>query len=275
MSAAKPVVAITGAASGIGRALAQRYAREGAMLSLADRADAEQLDALRRECLVFGAAGVLVQRLDVVDADAVKAWAEATHQQFGRVNVLINNAGVNLSGCFEKTTREDFEWLMDINFWGVVNGCEAFLPYLKQAEWGHIVNLSSLFGLIAMPNQSAYNAAKFAVRGFTESLALEMAQSAYDIRVSSVHPGGVATNIVNSARFGQPQLGEVDIEEAKRSFNEKLARTTADQAAAIIAKGVAKRRKRILVGADAKFIDLLQRLWPTFYQRLVLRFVDE
>ena len=270
MSALAPVVAISGAASGIGRAIAQLYASRGASLALADR---DNLEEVERDCLSRGAKGVLCTKLDVSDRQQVQQWADKAASQFGEVNVVINNAGVNLSGCFEKMSREDFEWLMGINFWGVVNGCEAFVPHLKQASWGHIVNLSSLFGLIAMPNQSAYNAAKFAVRGFTESLALEMAQSPYNIGVSSVHPGGIKTNIVNSARFGQPQTGSANIEAAKKQFNNKLARTSAEQAAQIIVRGIDQKKRRIIVGNDAQFLDIVQRLLPSLYQRLVLRFV--
>jgi NAD(P)-dependent dehydrogenase (short-subunit alcohol dehydrogenase family) len=265
------VVAISGAASGIGRALAHLYAQRGARLALADLGD---LGEVERECRQLGAADVLCEQLDVSDRQQVQHWADEAAARFSEINVVINNAGVNLSGCFEKMSREDFEWLMDINFWGVVNGCEAFVPYLKEASWGHVVNLSSLFGLIAMPNQSAYNAAKFAVRGFTESLALEMAQSPYNICVSTVHPGGIKTNIVNNARFGETQVGAVDIEQAKLEFNNKLARTSAAQAAQIIVRGIDRKKRRIIVGKDAQFLDIVQRLLPSLYQHLVLRYVS-
>jgi NAD(P)-dependent dehydrogenase (short-subunit alcohol dehydrogenase family) len=268
---APPVVAISGAASGIGRALAHVYAKRGACLALADVGDMSEVEA---DCLHHGAAGVLCVKVDVSERQQVQQWADEAAERFGEINVVINNAGVNLSGCFEKMRREDFQWLMGINFWGVVNGCEAFVPYLKQASWGHVVNISSLFGLIAMPNQSAYNAAKFAVRGFTESLALEMAQSSHNIRVSTVYPGGIQTNIVNSARFGEAQHGAVDIEQAKLEFNNKLARTSAEQAAQIIARGIDKKKRRIIVGKDAQLLDIVQRLLPSVYQRLVLRYVS-
>ncbi|WP_372860761.1 SDR family NAD(P)-dependent oxidoreductase [Spongiibacter sp.] len=266
-----PVVAISGAASGIGRAIALLYARRGARLSLADKGE---LSEVERDCRHLGAADVLCLQLDVSDRQQVRQWADSSAAQFAEINLIINNAGVNLSGCFEHSSREDFDWLMGINFWGVVNGCEAFLPYLKHARWGHVVNISSLFGLIAMPNQSAYNAAKFAVRGFTESLALEMAQSPYNISVSTVHPGGIKTNIVNNARFGDAQLGAVDIEQAKQQFNHQLARTSAEQAAQIIVRGIDRKKRRIIVGKDAAFIDLVQRLLPSRYQALVLRYVS-
>lgn len=265
-----PVVAISGAASGIGRAIAKLYASRGAQLSLADK---NRLYDVEQECRRLGAADVMCMNVDVSDRHQVKHWADASATRFTEINVVINNAGVNLSGCFEKMSRDDFEWLMDINFWGVINGCEAFLPHLKRSTWGHLVNLSSLFGLIAMPNQSAYNAAKFAVRGFTESLSLEMAQSDYNISVSTVHPGGIKTNIVNNARFGEAQSGTVDVDQAKRNFNNRLARTSAEQAAQIIVQGIDKKKRRIIVGTDASFIDLLQRILPSLYQRLVLRYV--
>ncbi|MBB3047224.1 NAD(P)-dependent dehydrogenase (short-subunit alcohol dehydrogenase family) [Litorivivens lipolytica] len=270
MKPSAPVVAISGAASGIGRALAHHYASRGARLSLSD---VSTLEVVAGECRLRGAADVLCATVDVSNRHQVQAWAERSQRHFGVINIVINNAGVNLSGCFEQMEREDFHWQMDINFWGVVNGCEAFLPWLKQAPWGHVVNVSSLFGLIAMPNQSAYNASKFAVKGFTESLALEMAQSSYNIQVSTVHPGGIQTNIVNSARFGCPQKGVLDIDEAKQTFNTKLARTTAAEAAAIIVKGIEQRKRRILVGRDARALDVVQRLLPALYQRLVLRYV--
>ncbi len=270
MKTSVSVVAISGAASGIGRALALHYARRGVALSLSDVNDPE---GVVRECRRSGAADVLGCIVDVRKRDEVSDWADRTFAHFGRVNVVINNAGVNLSGCFEQMQRSDFQWQMDINFWGVVNGCEAFLPHLKAAEWGHIVNVSSLFGLISMPNQSAYNASKFAVKGFTESLALEMAQSRYNIKVSTVHPGGIRTNIVNSARFGSPQTGALDIAQAKATFNSKLARTSAEKAASIIARGIDAGKKRILVGVDARLLDYMQRIFPAFYQNLVLRYV--
>lgn len=271
MSRATMMVAISGAASGIGRALALLYAERGARLSLSD---ISELTEVEQQCRQLGAADVLCSKVDVSDRQQVQAWADATQARFRAANIVINNAGVNLSGCFEQMQRQDFDWQMNINFWGVVNGCEAFLPLLKAADWGHIVNVSSLFGLIAMPNQSAYNASKFAVKGFTESLALEMAQSPYDIQVSTVHPGGIQTNIVNSARFGTPQTGELNIENAKHQFNTKLARTSAAQAAATIARGIDRRKRRILVGSDARALDIIQRLLPSFYQRLVLRYVS-
>ena len=199
------VVATTGAGSGIGQALATQLAREGAHLALSDVNEAG-LTSTRSLCEAFGGK-VLTQTVDVGKRAEIDAWVKQIIAEFGTVNVIINNAGVNLSASVEDMTQEDFEWVMDIDFWGVVHGCRAFLPHLKAAEWGHIVNLSSLFGLIGIPNQSAYNSAKFAVRGFSESLRMEMEMQGTNVGVTCIHPGGVNTNIVNNARFGA-QIGK-------------------------------------------------------------------
>lgn len=264
------VVAITGAASGIGEALAHSLSQQKACLALSD-VNGEALDAVKQRCLALGAADVLVNTVDVGDSASVYQWAEQVFEHYGRVNVVINNAGVSLTGCVEETSDKDFHWLMNINFWGVVYGSKAFLPYLKQSEWGHIVNVSSLFGLIAVPNQSAYNAAKFAVKGFSESLRMELKIDKSKIGVSCVHPGGVKTNIVNSGRLGRVIGKQASHEEMKQEFNQKLARTTPEQAAAIILKGVADNAPRILVGVDAKVGDAIQRMLPAGYQKLISR----
>ena len=263
------VVAITGAGSGIGRALALQCAREGALLALADvnekhlKETADQCEALTSK--------VIWNRVDVAQRDEIYAWADSVDQVFGKANVIINNAGVNLNASVDAMSDSDFEWQMDINFWGVTRGTRAFLPLLKKADWGHIINISSLFGLVSMPNQSAYNSSKFAVRGFSESLRMELALEKSSVSISCVHPGGIKTNIVNSARILDQVGPKLTEEQQKREFNNKLARTTSEQAAAIILNGMKKNKTRILIGADAKLIDLLQRFMPAKYQAIVVR----
>lgn len=271
MSLAGKVIAITGAGSGIGRALATEAAKAGARLAISD-IDLPSVEATADLCRDQGAE-VFVQALDVSNSDAIYAWADDVANHFGSVNVVINNAGVALSASVEGTNMDDFKWLMDINFWSVVHGCRAFLPHLKKAGWGHIVNVSSLFGLIGVPNQSSYNSAKFAVRGFTESLRMELKTENSPVGVSCVHPGGVKTNIANSGRHGEQVATDSSIEEQKRKFNEELAKTTPEQAAQIILKGVIKNKARVLVGKDAKVLDLIQRLMPSSYQRTVMAFM--
>lgn len=263
------IVAITGASSGIGRALALQLAELGCRLAIADLNE-EALAETERDCRAKGAE-VFSHSLDVSNREAVQQWAELCLGRFGSVNIVINNAGVNLSGSFEATQGKDFEWLMGVNFWGVIYGCEAFLPIIKKASWGHVVNISSLFGLISIPNQSAYNAAKFAVRGFTESLRLELAIDSPSVGITSVHPGGIKTNIVNNARFANHVGKDISVEQRQKNFNEQLARTTAEQAAAQIITAIRKRKPRLLIGLDAKLLDWVQRLFPVSYQKLVLK----
>lgn len=262
------VVAITGAGSGIGRALALLCAEAGARLALADL-NAETLAETAKACELKGAE-VSQQCVDVGQRVQVYEWADVVAEQMGGVNMIINNAGVNLGASVEASSIEDFEWVMDVDFWSVVYGCKAFLPHLRQASWAHIVNVSSLFGLIGMPNQSAYNAAKFAVKGFSDSLRMEMLSEGNHIGVSSVHPGGIKTNIVNSARFGKQIGSTLSDEERKSTFNEKLARMTPERAAQIIIEGVHRDKARILVGNDARIFDLIQRLFPQGYQKFAL-----
>ena len=267
------VVAITGAGSGIGRALATSLAKEGARLALSD-VDEAGLLATQSQC-ESSSSKVIIDTVDVSKRSQINQWVARVIEEFGSVNVVINNAGVNLSASVEEMTQKDFEWVMDIDFWGVVNGCRAFLPHLKAAEWGHIVNVSSLFGLIGIPNQSAYNSAKFAVRGFSESLRMEMELEGANVGVSCIHPGGVNTNIVNNARFGA-QIGKAhSVEKQKKFFAEKLAKTSPESAAADIIKGIKNDSPRVLVGNDAKLLDVVQRVLPTYYQKLVLRTLAE
>ena len=262
------VAVITGAGSGMGRTLAIQLAEEGAHLALSDI----NLESVQETKTMLAEAGVNIRAdlLDVTNKDAVFAYAEDVQKEFGKVNLVFNNAGAALNAPFEKMTIEDFKWQMDVNFWGVAYGTKAFLPILEQAEWGHIVNTSSLFGLVASPTNSAYNASKFAVRGMTECLRMELDQKDSNVSITSVHPGGVKTNIVKLARTSQNNtfLDGKSREEAVARFDE-LAITTAEKAASIIIEGVRKNKKRVLVGPDAKFMDKVQRLMPEGYQKVM------
>jgi short-subunit dehydrogenase len=242
------VCVITGAGSGIGRALSLQLAAHGARLAIA------------------GAQEVETYQLDVADKAAFFAHAEAVKAHFLTVNLVVNNAGVAVSKNVLDMPLEDFEWLMGINFWGVVYGTYAFLPTLIESGDGHLVNISSLFGLLAVPTQSAYNAAKFGVRGFTEALRQEMMVAKAPVKVHCVHPGGVKTNIAKAARAGEG----ISSEELGRRF-EKIAALTPDQAATIILRGVRKNAGRILVGRDAQALDILVRVLGPGYQQIVSR----
>ena len=252
---------ITGAGSGIGRALALELARAGACLALSDVSEAD-VEYTARRCRARGA-DARAYRLDVADRDAVYAHAEQVVRDFGGVALLINNAGVAMSGRVQDTAIDDFRWLMEIDFYGVVHGTQAFLPHLIASGDGHLVNISSVFGLIAVPKQAPYNAAKFAVRGLTEALRLEMAVENLPVTVSCVHPGGIRTNIARAARSA-PEVRD----ELAATFD-KLAVTSADRAAMVILRGTVKGKPRILVGADAWGIALLARAFGGRYLPLV------
>lgn len=262
------VAVITGAGSGIGRSLALQLADKGAKLAISDvnEAGLNETAALLKQ----KGAQTHVQRLDVADREAVHAYADTVFEHFGEVHLVFNNAGVALGATVEDMRYEDFDWLMSINFGGVVSGTKAFLPYLKQADAGHIINISSLFGIVSMPTQSAYNAAKFAVRGFTESLRQELEISRSNVSCTCVHPGGIKTNIARNARMNDVSAITGTTPEKAIADFERLFRTTADEAAATILKGVLKNKRRVLIGNDAKAIDAMQRLMPTFYQRIVV-----
>jgi short-subunit dehydrogenase len=262
------VAAITGAGSGIGRALAQQLSRRGAHLALSD-IDETGLAETVAQC---EGAGVKVtsQRLDVADRGAVHAWADKVVEEHGKVNLIFNNAGVGLGATVEGMSYDDFEWLMGINFWGVVNGSKAFLPHLKAAGEGHIVNISSVFGLISIPAQSAYNAAKFGVRGFTDALRMELEIADCGVSSTTVHPGGIKTNIARNARM-DPSAAALGGSADPGAEFDKVAMTTPDKAARQILTAVEKDKRRVLVGPDAKVIDLISRLPGSLYQNVLTR----
>jgi len=261
------VAAITGAGSGIGQALAIQLASQGCHLALSDVNEDGLKETLKQ--LKNTEIKVSTHIVDVAKREEVYQYAEDVVAEHGQVNLIINNAGVALGETVESMSYDNFEWLMNINFWGVVYGTKAFLPYLKESGDGHIVNISSIFGIISVPTQSAYNAAKFAVRGFTESLREELEIEAGCVSASSVHPGGIKTNIARNSRMGDIEsVSNTDKNEAVSQF-EKIARTTPSKAANIILAGVKNNQRRILVGSDAVVIDWLQRVSPTGYQKVL------
>ncbi len=265
-------VVITGAASGIGKALAIKFANEGAHLILADidkvklKQTQAKIESIGNACNCYS--------VDVTSYNSMLDFANQTINSHGDIDILINNAGVSLMGRIADTDLDDFRWLMEVNFWGVVHGVKAFLPSLMRKGQAHIVNLSSILGLMSMPGQAAYNSSKFAVKGFTEALKMELSGTA--IKVSCVHPGAVKTNIAKNARVGKV------ITSATRArlideFN-KLSYTTAEKAADQIIKGIKQDKRRIIVGVDAKIADILVRLLPSnyeFFTRFEKRFQDE
>lgn len=260
------VAVVTGAASGIGRALAIRLAQDGiAGLAISDVNEI----GLRETAAAVEKLGIPVSThvTDVGDLDQVTRFAAETVEKHGRVTHLINNAGVGLFGTFEHISIDDMKWLMDINFWGVVYGCKAFLPTLLEQDQAHIVNISSVFGFIAPEEQTAYCASKFAVRGFTESLRHEYRGT--NVFISSVHPGGVLTNIARNSKIGENTPQEWKQQGSK--FFDKVARTTPEQAAETIVSGIKKKNPRILIGKDAKAISTFARLFPKNYLSIIER----
>jgi len=258
------VVVITGAGSGIGRALALTCAARGSLLALSDVDEgglAETVDLAKNA----GAREVHSTRLDVADRAAFAAYATEVAEHFGRVNVVVNNAGVALTGDLQDLSYDDMDWIVGVNFWGVLHGTREFLPHLIASGDGHVVNLSSLFGLISMPSQSLYNATKYAVRGMSEALREEMLVAGHPVGVTVVHPGGIKTHIADNSRV----IGDADARDTVKLFNEKLARMSADRAAEIIVGAVLKNKARCLVGIDAHALHHFARLTGSRYQDVV------
>jgi len=255
------VAVVTGAASGIGRHTAIELARRGCHLAIADR----NPGGLEDTAVAIRALGRSVSQheVDVAERQAMSDFADAVVAEHGAVHVLVNNAGVSLTVEFADQTLEDLQWLVDINVWGVVYGCHFFLPHIRAQEEGHIVNLSSLFGLIGVPGQSAYCLSKAAVKGFTESLDMELADTS--VGVSCVHPGAVATEIVRNGR----NRSSLDDRVANKIIDRGMP---PERAANIIVDAISTGRKRVVVGRDARFIETIQRLLPTYYRRLVLKY---
>jgi NAD(P)-dependent dehydrogenase (short-subunit alcohol dehydrogenase family) len=266
------VAAITGAGSGIGQELALELARRGCHLALCCDRNVEGLQETADQARAVGV-NVTSQRLDVSNRNEVYAWADQVVKDHGKANLIFNNAGVDLVSSIEGIKYEDFEWLMNINFWGVVYGTKAFLPYLKAAGEGHIVNVSSVFGLFSVPGQCAYNSAKFALRGFTDCLREELDILDCGVSATSVHPGGIKTRIARSGRIDSNirSLG-FNEQDYSEKFEQALI-TQADKAACGIIRAVEKNKRRALIGPDAYAYDLLVRLLPASYQPLIIRFV--
>jgi NADP-dependent 3-hydroxy acid dehydrogenase YdfG len=256
------VAVVTGAGSGIGQALAVELARRGTRVAISD-VDSEALARTDAQLRSLGA-DVKADRLDVTEREAFLAYADAVKTHFGTVNQIYNNAGIAYVGDVEVTPYKDIERVMDVDFWGVVNGTKAFLPHLIESGDGHVVNVSSLFGIFSVPGQAAYNAAKFAVRGFTEALRQEMVMAKRPVKVTTVHPGGIKTAIARNMSAAQG----VDTAELAKTFDKKLASTTPEKAAKIILEAVRKNKARVLVGGDAKALDVIVRITGSGYQRL-------
>jgi NADP-dependent 3-hydroxy acid dehydrogenase YdfG len=256
------VAVVTGAGSGIGQALAIELARSGASVAISD-VNTEGLASTEERLKAIGAP-VKTDRLDVTEREAFELYADAVKDHFGKVNQVYNNAGIAFSGDIEVTQFKDIERVMDVDFWGVVNGTKIFLPHLIDSGDGHIINISSVFGLFSVPGQAAYNAAKFAVRGFTEALRQEMHMAGHPVKVTTVHPGGIKTAIARNMTTAEG----LDKDELAQQFDKKLASTSPEKAAHIILDGVRRNKARVLVGPDAKALDVIVRVTGSGYQRL-------
>jgi len=257
------VAVVTGAGSGIGQALAVELGRSGVSVAISD-VDTDGLNVTEQRLKAIGAP-VKTDRLDVTEREAFQLYADGVKEHFGKVNQVYNNAGIAHSGDVEVTHFKDIERVMDVDFWGVVNGTKVFLPHLIESGDGHVVNISSVFGLFSVPGQAAYNSAKFAVRGFTEALRQEMILAKHPVKVTTVHPGGIKTNIARNATAAEG----LDVSELARTFD-KMARTSPEKAAQIILDGVRKNRARVLVGTDAKILDLMVRITGPGYHRVLV-----
>jgi NADP-dependent 3-hydroxy acid dehydrogenase YdfG len=256
------VAVVTGAGSGIGQALAVELARSGAKVAISD-VNLEGLAHTEEQLEAIGAS-FKSDRLDVTEREAFLAYADGVKEHFGKVNQIYNNAGIAFTGDVEVSQFKDIERVMDVDFWGVVNGTKAFLPHLIASGDGHVVNVSSVFGLFSVPGQAAYNAAKFAVRGFTEALRQEMGAAGHPVAVTTVHPGGIKTAIARNATAAEG----LDPEQLAKLFDKRLARTSPQRAAKVILDAVRKKKARVLVGTDAKLLDVMVRVAGPYYQQL-------
>jgi len=266
-------VAVTGAASGIGRALAIELAARGADLALADR-DEGGLQSTAAEIAKAWQRKVSLHRADMGEPEQAAGFAREAIAAHPSLNILINNAGVSLLGLFHEIDQAQMEWLFNINFWGAVHATRAFLPHLSGQKAAHIVNVSSIFGIMAPPGQTAYSAAKFAVRGFSEALRHELQASHSPVRLSVVHPGGIKTNIVRNSRTGSAIVDNERRSQAIERFD-VIARTSAKDAALRIIKGIERNEPRILIGGDARFMDILQRFRPATYWSVMARRIEK
>lgn len=258
------ICVVTGAGSGIGAACAQALAAEGAHVVMTDiRSD--MLETVHKKIVEAGGRGE-THIVDVSDRDAMFALADKVDKAHGGADLILNNAGVAHSATVAEMTMDNFNWIMDIDFWGVVYGTQAFLPHFLKRGSGHVANVSSIFGLIGVPTQSAYNAAKYGVLGFSEALRHEMVE--HNVGVTVIHPGGINTNIVRHARMSQGPNAEAEHEQAIIKFQE-LTMTQPDKAAQIILKAIRKNKARVLVGPDAVFVDFIRRLAPVKYLSLL------
>lgn len=262
------VIAVTGAGSGIGRALALGLARRGATLALSDRDGSGLAETAR----LLGNYPHSTTVFDVTDHAALKGWIDGAVQEFGGLDGIINNAGLSVVAPFADCPKDDFNRVMAVNFDAVVEGCRLALPHVRARGSGWIVNISSVFGMMAYPTQSAYNASKFAVRGLTEALHIELAQTDPGIKVIRVHPGGIKTNVARNAKLIATMPGSVPEAEQGDAF-EKAARTTPEVAAETIIRGMEKGQHRILIGPDARFIDWMVRLFPVTHMKRIGMFL--
>jgi butyryl-CoA dehydrogenase len=267
------VGAITGAGSGIGRAVATELARRGAEVALCDVDEAGLTETADR--IQATGTRVSTQRVDVADRQAVEEWADKVAADHGKVNLIVNNAGVALGANVETMSYEDLEWLMGVNFWGVVHGTKAFLPHLRAAGEGHIVNISSVFGMMGIPSQSAYNAAKFAVRGFTEALRIELDADGGKVSCTTIHPGGIKTNIARNGRFDDATMSGLGMSDLVQDpdkvveMTERAFRTTPEKAAQVILDAVQADKRRAFIGTDAQLFKLMAMLPPGVYQNAI------
>jgi len=263
------VAVVTGAGSGIGQALAIELARSGAKLAISD-VNTEGLAATEEQLKAIGTP-VKADRLDVTEREAFELYADAVKAHFGKVNQIYNNAGITFFGDIEVSQFKDIEKVMDVDFWGVVNGTKVFLPHLIASGDGHVINISSVFGLFSVPGQAAYNAAKFAVRGFTEALRQEMLIAKYPVKVTCVHPGGIKTAVARNATVADGQNAQGFAE----FFDKHMALHTPEMAAETIINAVAKGRARVVVGWEAKALDVLARIIGPAYQRIIATAVSK